>query len=502
MSYPRDHKPTVYPNKDVLEDERATFGDQAPFANSPAPSNANAAVASPTTPSQVETGSSSSAFSNNNRLPSSPALSTPQPTAPLAQSHSVLGRNPQEAETTPDVAPPSYEEVARSRSPQDPYGNNSPRPSNDPSAPLLQPHQQQQQQHQQRQPSTYASIPIPPPAVPYTPSENGSTRSDSERAGRFNKFWVIFFIVVVLLLITDDETRPGGGGHRGKSCSERAVYHKNLTDFNLAGTIVDFDITGSGVPVDVVFEQGLTETPGAPGTIKGIVEGRGLSREDVVMIRNTFTINLENTLSKVAVTNQVPDRECLSVIVKFVLPPSFRFAENIKVALIEGTATIKLMEENQEAVRINNLDVRVITGDSNVRATVSKSARLGGSVGSIRGDLVIGKEFSVTMVDGHVALNLSPVDGKVMEGKVVVSNGSINVGLPKPYEGEFRLETRNGLLEVLHPDPSRTVITKMEQRLIRGYSSSTGRAPTPPTSELRLEARNGNATLSMKSIDL
>lgn len=78
-TYLGDRKPALSPSQDVLEDERATFGDQAPFAS-----------ASPTQPSPLDASSSVS-----NGLQSPQALAPQQPTVPSAPSHSTFSRNPQ-----------------------------------------------------------------------------------------------------------------------------------------------------------------------------------------------------------------------------------------------------------------------------------------------------------------------------------------------------------------------------------------------------------------------
>ncbi|GJJ68461.1 hypothetical protein EMPS_00807 [Entomortierella parvispora] len=480
-AYLGDRKTVLPPSQDVLEDERATFGDQAPFAS-----------ASPSQPSPLDASSSVT-----NGLQSPRDIVPSQPTTPSAPSQSTLGRNPQEADPTPDVAPPSYEEVARS-SPHDPY-RTSPRGGgqNNPSTPLM--------SGDHPRPSTYSSIPVPPPAVPYTPSLNGSIRSNSERASRFNKFWIVFFLVVVLLAFTDDESREGddgsgGGGSHGKTCEERATYVRNMTALNVADTLTDFSIFASGLPVKVVFEQSLDDSPDAPNTIFSHVEARAMNREDVMTLRSSFLMDPDTSIVKVTI-NRLGSAKCVQVLVKFILPRSVKSISNIKISLTEGSTLINLLEKDRPPVQVGVMDIRVINGESNVRALVAKDAKVGGSVGKIQGELVVGKEFSVIMVDGNVTMNLSPAQGRI-EGKVTVSNGNIQVGLPPTYEGVFKLETRNGALDVINRDPQRTVVTVQEPRLVRGYNSALGKEPRGATSEVRLEMRNGNASLSMKHIEL
>lgn len=171
-----------------------------------------------------------------------------------------------------------------------------------------------------------------------------------------------------------------------------------------------------------------------------LIEARGLSREDVMTLRPSLMLDLPSTHTKVSVTKPVTGTtECLSAQVKFVLPPSVQLIKAIKIALTEGSTWIKLKNEKavegSQEVTIADLNVRLITGESHIWATVSSALKLGGSVGSIQGDLVIGNDFSVTMVDGQVALNLSPKDGGFMQGKVTVSNGDIKVGLVREERG-------------------------------------------------------------------
>lgn len=179
--------------------------------------------------------------------------------------------------------------------------------------------------------------------------------------------------------------------------------------------------------MDVVFEQSLDDSPDAPNTIFSLIEATALNREDVMNIRSSFLLNADTTMVRVTI-NRLAAMECASILVKFVLPRSVESIAIIKVSLTEGSTFINLLEKGRPPVQVDVMDVRVITGESDVRARVAKDLRVGGSVGKIQGDLVVGQDFAVTMVDGHVAVNLTPASGKI-DGKVIVSNGNIRVGL-------------------------------------------------------------------------
>ncbi|KAG0077512.1 hypothetical protein BGZ92_001882 [Podila epicladia] len=151
---------------------------------------------------------------------------------------------------------------------------------------------------------------------------------------------------------------------------------------------------------------------------------------------------------------------CVFANIRVVFGGKLKQIRRLKIASMEGNVTINMLDEGQ--AEILELDSRVITGHSLIRVKVPGSAKIGGSVGSIGGDLELGKEFAVNMVEGNVALNLakSP-SSRAMQGKVVVAQGNVTVGLVPHYDGVYTVETGDGDADLQNIDAERTVTFSM-----------------------------------------
>lgn len=118
--------------------------------------------------------------------------------------------------------------------------------------------------------------------------------------------------------------------------------------------------------------------------------------------------------------------DCMSATIRFSLSPRMRVMERLKIVVDEGNVTLAMLLPSHPLL-VKELNTRVVTGYTRVNANVTAMA-LGGSVGSIEGNMVVGSTMSVLMVEGYVSLNVSQ-STDVMTGKVSVTNGNIDVGL-------------------------------------------------------------------------
>lgn len=118
---------------------------------------------------------------------------------------------------------------------------------------------------------------------------------------------------------------------------------------------------------------------------------------------------------------------CVYIDFRIVFAGHHKQIRKLKISLLEGNVTINMKDSLAEFLE---LESKVITGHSVISAKVSSNALIGGSVGSIRGDLVLGKEFAVNLVQGPVVLNLAKApSSRAMQGKAVVTQGNVTVGL-------------------------------------------------------------------------
>ncbi|KAF9316837.1 hypothetical protein BG003_001497 [Podila horticola] len=369
--------------------------------------------------------------------------------------------NPQENQAD-QAPPPTYDEVTRAPgAPQLPYSNHNSNnnshygdqpegsENHNPSAPLLAPGTQGS--------NGYSSI--PPPVRPYASSVSSyASSSDPDRARRFNKFWIIFFAVVLILLVTDNDRQVG-----------------YIT--------VEQDTKAS-------FTQFFSEVYASDRDRLRSIKPTVLQSEET----GQFTFGTSATAN-------YQDSGCVFANIRVVFGGQLQKIRRLKIASMEGNVTINMLDEGQ--AEILELDSRVITGHSFIRVKVSGGAKIGGSVGSIRGDLMLGKDFAVNMVDGSVAVNLAKApSSRVMQGKVVVSQGNVTVGLVPHYDGVYSVETGDGDVELQNIDVERTVVTKQTSTKIVGWNSADRREPRGPTSELKVKTADGNAILSFKPIEL
>ncbi|KAG0302595.1 hypothetical protein BGZ98_007371 [Dissophora globulifera] len=430
------------------EDEQHTFGNQSPYATpsatlhseDPVPES-SAAIARPT-----------------------PAAASPQPSTPQT-----------------DVVTP--------RAPQLPYGGDSrnDEDSASPSAPLL----------GNRPPvAAYSTIPIPP-SQPGISGDEESIAGDAERASRFNKFWLVFLICIVLLLILDDSKGADGQDR----CGGQIRYTRNVTDLSLSPDIVDFTVTMSGMASHIIVNQAGEEGP-TPGITRLIVEASATDREDVNAIRREVQQDRSDGSLKASVVggSGAEHPECLRTIVKIIFPPSITHIRRLKLLIKEGNITVNLLDMNRH-IQVDELYTRVITGYTFIKADVPVNTYLGGGFGTIKGRIIAGRELKTNLVDGDVSLNLLQKDIKdVMEAKVDVRNGNINVGLPTPYQGTFKLVTAKGHVGIPYRDPARTHVSRETEQTIQGWNSENGKEPRWPSSDLKLVTINGGVSLSMTDI--
>ncbi|KAG9319749.1 hypothetical protein KVV02_003199 [Mortierella alpina] len=517
MPFPADKKDNKQASGHIVdavtpEQEREMFGRQSPYASSnghsttgaPSAASPSSAYAGPPSvyaaPPSVHAAPPSVYAAPPSARPSSaaPAASSPLPAAnPQTQDREspVQSHGPQAAAAaaaidTPSVdePPPSYEEVACSRAPQTQYGDTQDQEAyTSPSVPLL----------GGNPTSGYSSIPIPPPPRPSSPSPSSISVPGSDRARRFNKFWLLFFVVIVVLLLMDDGDPSGGEDE----CSRRPRYTKNLFEVAMSPNLDDFEVNISNMVGLVTVEQAPQGDP-SPFT-RLHVEVSALQRDDLDGIQFGAREESGNTCFVTLSYSERSTVDCLRTTVKIVVPANATTLKRLKTSISEGNLTISLLDSLQsQPIRIQELDTRVITGHINIRANVISWARLGGSVGTIAGKIIVGKDLQVNMVNGGVALDLAQSrETKVMDAKVEVMNGSAKVNMVTPYEGEFKVETNNGWAKV-DPDPGRTHFSSFSSKSIKGWNSVKDKDPGSSASTLRLLARNGDVELSLARVEL
>ncbi|KAF9300899.1 hypothetical protein BGZ74_007376 [Mortierella antarctica] len=424
MSFPTDSKrtaPSAPPS--IAVEEQATFGRQAPFASSV-----------------------------SGLAPSGLAPSGPQGSTEHSNNHLNQSLNPQEyPDTLHQAPPPTYDEVTRAPgAPQLPHGDHSNSSNSNygdqpessehysPSAPLLAPGTQGS--------NGYSSIPGPPVRSYASSVSSYASSSDPGRERRFNKFWIIFFAVVLILLVFDND-------QQGRVCQEDSLMHRNLVTYTCVNSLVDFTITVSGVEGFITVEQDTKAE-----FTQFFAEAYASDRDRLRSIRTGVTQSEKagKFYASTIATANYQDSGCVFANIRIVFGGQLKQVRRLKIASMEGNVTINMLDEGQ--AEILELDSRVITGHSSIRVKVPGEATIGGSVGSIRGDLELGNTFAVNMVEGNVAVNLakSP-SSRAMQGKVVVAQGNVTVGLVPHYNGVYTVETGDGDADLQNIDAERTV---------------------------------------------
>ncbi|KAG0359460.1 hypothetical protein BG005_000764 [Podila minutissima] len=356
--------------------------------------------------------------------PSGLAPSGPQGSTEHSNNHLNQSLNPQEyPDTLHQAPPPTYDEVTRAPgAPQLPHGDHSNSSNSNygdqpessehysPSAPLLAPGTQGS--------NGYSSIPGPPVRSYASSVSSYASSSDPGRERRFNKFWIIFFAVVLILLVFDNDQQ----GREGFITVEQDTKAE-FTQFFVEAYASDRDRLRS-------IRTGVTQ-----------------SEEAGKFYASTFA------------TANYQDSGCVFANIRIVFGGQLKQVRRLKIASMEGNVTINMLDEGQ--AEILELDSRVITGHSSIRVKVPGEATIGGSVGTIRGDLELGNTFAVNMVEGNVAVNLakSP-SSRAMQGKVVVAQGNVTVGLVPHYNGVYTVETGDGDADLQNIDAERTVVQK------------------------------------------
>ncbi|KAF9430872.1 hypothetical protein BGZ76_000674 [Entomortierella beljakovae] len=498
MSFPKDKKDTkgVVPEFLDAEEERRAFGQQAPYAssssiptveetgpiepyNSPIDSS-SLSTAQPTSPSTF----TSVPPSTGQQLQHLPPQNSSRPNAEIHQDEEDLN----EADL-----PPSYDESQRIREPQQYQPENYSSSNSSPSAPLLGT-PAPQGQSQAPQGSQYSSIPIPRSTPSHPPSISGSSIStESERSRRLNKFWIVFFLVILLLLIfSDDEDDTGN-----KRCKTGNLFTSHIIDHELQPDILDFKLSSTNVQ--------QSDPKSTENLILYSIVASGSEYDDFKDIQHDTRVIRTDHLLEESLTfsgsSGTPQSECLGVVVKITFPYSVRKIKRLKFQITDGNITVNLLDP-AHGTKVINLESRVITGHSDIRADVLETARLGASVGNIKGEIAVRKELVVNVVEGNVNLNLLPNRGVLVSNTISTTNGNINIGLDgQTYEGNFKLSTTIGSVDVINTNPLRTRIASISRNFIKGWSTENAKEPMAG-SDMKLQTTSGNAILSLKPIEL
>ncbi|KAF8977192.1 hypothetical protein BGZ46_007576 [Entomortierella lignicola] len=481
MSFPKDKKDVPHESFDH-EEEQKTFGQQQPYATP----TLTAQELDPTTTASTSTSALPSALPSAPSPNVSPVSHHVSPSAPQTQpqSQNEHSYNPQEGHVSTDVPPPAYEEVAHPRAPQFEYqpdvDDNS---TSNPSAPLL----------GQAPATEYSTIPIPQAA---STRASSSMSSDSQRSRGSSCFWLFFFLVV-LLLIVDNITQ--GGDDEG--CRDEDLMTRNLTDRLLASDYTDFSVIMSNMPSYIIVDQEKEDQN--QGLIRFIVEASSSEREDLQTIRQDIKLDKYDRSVKASILRAADkeEPECMKTTVKIIFPLSTKRVRRLKLMVNEGNITVNLLDPTDTITQVDRLESTVITGHNYIRADVASLAKFGGTVGTLKGEIKVRKELTVTVVDGDVALNLIPDSSSTVSSKITTNNGNIDIGLHEDYEGAFKLSTTAGYVDVLNTDPLRTHISTRSETVIKGWHTLQGKEPLSP-SELTLTTMKGRASLSLKPINI
>ncbi|KAG9064356.1 hypothetical protein KI688_003544 [Linnemannia hyalina] len=291
------------------------------------------------------------------------------------------------------------------------YGDNNNHGYTNPSAPLL---------PSSGPPATsYSTI---PPATPYTPGSPRSTYGDSDDGSRrFNKFWLIFLAVVVLLSITvHDEDDDSGNG----SCG----FTRPILSHSIPLKINDMFISSNGVTTTVILEQ-RDHAGEDPDMSEIAIFGTARDRDEFkkkLLVQSGVDPSTGQLRLELYKDPGFESNDCMSVTIRLSLSPRMRVMEKLKIIVDEGDVTLAMLLPNHP-LQIKDLSTRVVTGYTRIDADVM-AMTLGGSVGLIEGNVVVGPSMSVLMVDGYVSLNVTQ-STDVMTGKIIVTNGNIDVGL-------------------------------------------------------------------------
>ncbi|KAF9201384.1 hypothetical protein BGZ49_008367 [Haplosporangium sp. Z 27] len=446
MPFPKDKKDVPHESFNH-EEERKAFGQQRPYATP----TLTAQELEPTTTASTSTSALPSA------LPSAPSPNVSHvshhvsPSAPQTQpqSRNEHSYNPQEGHVSTDVPPPAYEEVAHPRAPQFEYQPDVDDNSNsNPSAPLL----------GQAPATEYSAIPIPRAA---------STRGKG-----------------------DDE-----------GCRDKDLMTRNLTDRLLASDYTDFSVIMSNMPSYIIVDQEKEDQN--QGLIRFIVEASSSEREDLQTIRQDIKLDKYDRSVKASILRAADkeEPECMKTTVKIIFPLSTKRVRRLKLMVNEGNITVNLLDPTDTITQVDRLESTVITGHNYIRADVASLAKFGGTVGTLKGEIKVRKELTVTVVDSDVALNLIPDSSSTVSNKITTNNGNIDIGLHEDYEGAFKLSTTFGYVDVLNTDPLRTHISTRSETVIKGWHTLQGKEPLSP-SELTLTTMKGRASLSLKPINI
>ncbi|KAF9107064.1 hypothetical protein BGX27_008891 [Mortierella sp. AM989] len=410
MPFPNDNKKDKTPEVFDADEERRTFGQQSPYATPILP----AQPIEPPTPTPVSPTLAQPSTASSTQPLTSPSVSSSSPQA-QPQSQNAHSYNPQEGHVAMDIPPPAYEEVAQPRAPQIQYQPEQDSNSS-PSVPLL-----------GRPPTTeYSTIPIPRvTSRPTSVSGSSTSSTESQRSRKYDKFWLLFFLVVIVLLILDGSDSKGGSGDK---CEGDFLIRRNLTDYVLDPEVVDFTVTMTNLPSYIFVEQEKGDEY-VQGSTKFIIEASASDRDDLQSISHEIKQDYNGILkASITRTSNKIEPECLKTTVRIIFPPSMKRIRRLKFMVNEGNITVDLLNPGQE-MKVDSLISTVITGHNHIRADVPTSIRLGGSVGTLTGEIVVRGELAANIVDGSVALNLIQSPGVLVSSKVNVINGDIKVGM-------------------------------------------------------------------------
>jgi hypothetical protein len=179
-----------------------------------------------------------------------------------------------------------------------------------------------------------------------------------------------------------------------------------------------------------------------------IIQVSAVDRDDVNTIRHELEQDISSGYLKASVTGAATgeEPECLRTVVRIIFPPSKANIERLKLTVTEGNITVNLLDLSKRlsstptpTIQVKELYTRVVTGHSRIRADVPMEAKLGGSEGTIQGELLVGNRLSTILVHGHIALNLAQKNGTVIDSKVEIRNGNIDIGFVSRFKTNVRL---------------------------------------------------------------
>ncbi|KAF9918117.1 hypothetical protein FBU30_000369 [Linnemannia zychae] len=545
-------------------DERATFGNQAPFASA-GPSAPDDPYAIPTdvppvyspTPSPVETrnpqefATSSAPLRHPQQVPQSPQqqqnpygyVPPAGPPPPLhAGQQSLYSPHP----SLPSHPPPHQQPFFGGAGPTTNYGATSNAPSPFPHNNNLPPPQGYYYDNNGR---PYQPVPAGAhPSASRGPDRHGrgrrgSSSSDSDGSNDHHQrthhnrrkkkrsgncctcccLTILLIILWIVYLIRSINIS-------GNSCSnvdgyETAVdtmYVPLSSGLNYAYQAFD-DVMG-----DIVVNE--SDTWDERG-IKIMIVKKASNANNLPLIIHTLQniggttvsrVHLRDDLSKDEKKKITKAHGCLRADAQITLPSALGALRRqsvlelgtLNLTTISGEISVRMKSRGEQAYMLEGLNIAVVHGDVEVgNLAVNKATKIEIVNGQITANLVTAGIIETNMVNGGIGLTIdtSAPNAKYssnkkwnpenLDAEVNIVNGPISVTFMNHFHGHFMLESKVGSTSFTVPDGDRKITPTNPGGRSEGWISEDGVEPPGMTPRLRVQAAVGNIKVKARSRD-